>query len=253
MYNPMKRFMQCLFGLGTLLIVVGIILLFRPAPTLPPPPIIPTVSPIIPAKPPTPKPSQPKLKMRQKPKPIPKPKPILLPLELPGVPLPVAVEELKKEEFNADILNHLPKPKSVPSDVELPNVIMENDQWSGSQSGIVDPLQTVFRTSESWKAFWIKAITPYMPSMKAVPSVNFSKDMVVGVFMGKKPLSGYQVRIVSTAFEETNGVRTFTVRYKNMNRFLGIFAPRFDVQPFHLRTVPAVEGKVIFLEQKEVK
>jgi hypothetical protein len=245
----------------------------NPAPVvrvpLPEATVIPSEPPaIVPGDEPGPKPkakpkTKPKTKSKIKRMPVPASKPKVLKLDkpLPGVPLPpkpaapvVAPAQPRKGDFDPKILNKaMPRPVQAPSDIELPKVVAEDGQWIGSQSGMTEPFQTVFRNTGDWSAFWEKAIAPYSRALRQAPVIDFSKDMVVGVFMGKEPLAGYQIRIVKTATQMEGQESVLVVRYKNIDRFLGIFAPQFDVQPFHLLRLHSFPGKVEFIQVKDEK
>jgi len=54
----------------------------------------------------------------------------------------------------------------------------------GTQSGIRSPLQSVIRTDAQWRALWRKHVAG-SPQGVATPVVDFSRDMVIGVFAGE--------------------------------------------------------------------
>jgi hypothetical protein len=76
-----------------------------------------------------------------------------------------------------------------------------------------------------------------------MPDVDFSKDMVVGIFLGSKPSEGYDVEIV--------GVRTegkdLIVEYVQKQPGPGTIAAQILIEPFHLVTVPRHAGTVRFM------
>jgi protease stability complex PrcB-like protein len=75
----------------------------------------------------------------------------------------------------------------------------------GDRSQIMSAREVVVRTAAEWDALW----RAHLPARQPAP-VDFSKDMVVGVFLGSRPTPGYGVAIVS-AVEEGNVLR---VRYR---------------------------------------
>ena len=283
MHTRMNRLLQGLFVLGLVILMAGLVQEVRlkyaqAMRDAVPPPASPQASsppaPVVSAPPPAPGlpedlaaalTASPVSKPKPKPKSQPKkiiPAQIKIPKldkPLPGVPLPPAPKPPvaapappQKGDFDPKVLKkEMPKPVQAPSDVELPPVVVEKDQWIGSQSGITMPMQAVFRNAQDWKAFWDKAIAPYTPSLKVAPEINFSKEMVVSVFMGQEPLAGYQIRILSASTETDGAEKVLTIHYRNLDRFLGIFAPHFEVQPFHLLKMPAFTGKIQFVESKK--
>ena len=69
----------------------------------------------------------------------------------------------------------------------------------GDQSNIDDRREVVVRTAAEWQKLW-QQHSPDRP----MPSVDFSKEMVVGVFLGNRPTAGYGVAVVKTI--DANGV-----------------------------------------------
>jgi hypothetical protein len=63
---------------------------------------------------------------------------------------------------------------------------------SGQQSGIENQREIVVRTAADWKALW-KEHSPDEP----MPAIDFSKSVVVGVFLGFRNTGGYRVTITS--------------------------------------------------------
>src|SRR4029453_6089957 len=74
----------------------------------------------------------------------------------------------------------------------------------GDRSQIMSAREVVVRTAAEWDALWRSHLPTRQPA-----AVDFSKEMVVGVFLGSRPTPGYGLTIVS-AGEEGNALR---VRY----------------------------------------
>jgi hypothetical protein len=153
-------------------------------------------------------------------------------------------------EFDPSLLENLPAPAALPPPAGLPRVVADKTQWKGSLSGITRFSRIVIRSSDTWTRFWTSAIAPYSPQLKNLPDVDFSKDMVVGVFMGEKPDPGYTIEIRSAKAETVEGGPGYMVRYKNRRQMQAVFAPPFKVQPFHLKKVPRFDGRITFQEPK---
>jgi hypothetical protein len=75
----------------------------------------------------------------------------------------------------------------------------------GTDSPIREHLEIVVRTSDEWRTLWSR----FAPG-RAQPTVDFTQDMVVGVFLGQGPREGSVVEVVSVARENANIV----VRYR---------------------------------------
>ncbi|MGV7643070.1 protease complex subunit PrcB family protein, partial [Mycobacterium kansasii] len=65
-------------------------------------------------------------------------------------------------------------------------------------SGVSRPEQVVARTEPEWRALWERHAPGRTP-----PAVDFSKNMVVAVFLGSRPSGGYQVQITGVRTQGT--------------------------------------------------
>jgi hypothetical protein len=223
-----------------------------PVPVAPPAPVPPLKAPALIVRVASPKqrktlPAQ-KMKMPVLPKPAKPAPPKKAAVAVPAVKVavPVVAKPAPPPDYSPDILKNLPKPVAPPTDVELRRFVAEEAQWRGALSGITKPVQMSFRRRESFNSFWEQAIAPYSKSYGRAPAVDFDKDMVIGVFLGEKPLPGYDIQIVSAQIDSDGKEPVLRVRYTEINRFLGIFATHFAVQPFHLLKVAAFSGRVLF-------
>lgn len=109
----------------------------------------------------------------------------------------------------------------------------------GDHPGIHSTRQVVIRTEEEWSALWRE----HAPSRQR-PSVDFSREMVIGVFLGSKPTAAYSVAIVSTI--EANGV--VQVRYRVSEPTPGAITAQVITFPYHLAAVPKSTAKDVKFE-----
>jgi hypothetical protein len=99
----------------------------------------------------------------------------------------------------------------------------------GHRSGIREPLQTVIRNQDEWKALWkTHSSTDINPS--PAPIIDFNREMVVGIFLGEKPTGGYEVEIVRA--EQRDSSLYFYYREKSPP--LRAMVTQALTQPFHL-------------------
>jgi hypothetical protein len=98
--------------------------------------------------------------------------------------------------------------------------------------------QVTVRTAAEWKALW----KDHAPAAK-MPDVDFSKQMVVGIFLGSKPSEGYDVEIVGVREEG----KDLIVEYVEKQPGRGTLAAQILTEPFHLVTVPKHAGTVRFI------
>jgi hypothetical protein len=154
--------------------------------------------------------------------------------------------KLMQTELDNSILENLPQPVEPPAHVRLPPMVVKRGEWRGSQCGITRPAQLVFRTPENWQKFWALAMAPYSERLRQVPPVDFSKEMIVGVFRGEQPYPNAQISIHSAKPEPFENGTTLVVRFRDVDQMQGIFSPPFSVQPFHLLKIPAFSGQIVF-------
>jgi hypothetical protein len=107
----------------------------------------------------------------------------------------------------------------------------------GSQSSIDQARTVVIRSSDEWSALWRAHAVEKSP-----PAVDFTKEMVVGVFLGSRPTSGYSVEIVQTR-EGPNGP---VVEYREGSPARDMMTAQVITSPYHLVAVPNRPGEVTF-------
>jgi len=108
----------------------------------------------------------------------------------------------------------------------------------GDASGQQTAKQVTVRTAAEWAALW----KDHAPTEK-VPAVDFSKDMVVGIFLGSKLSAGHEVEIVGVRTEQ----KDLIVEYVQKQPGRGMLAAQILTEPFHLVAVPQHAGTVRFL------
>jgi hypothetical protein len=95
----------------------------------------------------------------------------------------------------------------------------------GDQSNVDDAKQVLVRTDAEWTKLWNQH-APDHPK----PAVDFSKEMVVAVFMGSRPNAGFSTAI--TGAMVANGA--LVVRYKETAPAAGAVAAQILTFPFHI-------------------
>ena len=107
----------------------------------------------------------------------------------------------------------------------------------GTQSGVDAARTVVARTPEEWTAVW-RAHAPEKPA----PAVDFTREMIVGVFLGTRPTAGYGVEIAG-AREDAGGL---VVQYREGSPPRDAMTAQVLTMPYHLVAVPKREGEVKF-------
>ncbi len=111
----------------------------------------------------------------------------------------------------------------------------------GNQSNIDDAKQVVVRTAQEWTTLWRR----HNPDRQR-PSVDFARDMVVGVFLGSRPTAGYDIEIVSVK----DGADATVVRYRVKQPARDAMTAQVLTSPYQLVVVPKRAGQVTFEEAK---
>ncbi|HVH28857.1 MAG TPA: protease complex subunit PrcB family protein [Vicinamibacterales bacterium] len=107
----------------------------------------------------------------------------------------------------------------------------------GSLSEIGAPRQVTLRSIDEWSALWKAHGGDGQP-----PAVDFSREMIVGVFLGTRPTAGYGVEIVRTVAAPTLVI----VEYIETGPPRDALLAQVLTAPYHLAAVPRHEGDVMF-------
>jgi PrcB C-terminal len=107
----------------------------------------------------------------------------------------------------------------------------------GEQSNVDSARQIVIRTEADWTKLWQQ----HSPDRQR-PTVDFAKDMIVGVFMGSRSTAGYNISIVSTFAKDGNVL----VRYQESTPRPGTMTAQVLTFPYHLVAIPKTAGEVKF-------
>ena len=110
----------------------------------------------------------------------------------------------------------------------------------GDQSNIDDARQVLVRTEAEWTKLW-QQHAPDHPR----PRVDFSKEMVVAVFMGSRPNAGFSTTITSA----TAGNGALIVRYKDTKPGPSSVSAQILTFPYHLVAIPKADVKDVKFEK----
>ena len=112
----------------------------------------------------------------------------------------------------------------------------------GEQSNVDEAKQVLVRTEAEWTKLW-QQHSPDRPR----PAVDFSKEMVVGVFMGSRPNAGFSTSVIST----TAGNGALIVRYKETMPASGTVSAQILTFPYHLVAIPKADVKDVKFEKTQ--
>ena len=114
----------------------------------------------------------------------------------------------------------------------------------GTQSNMDAARQVVVRSEADWTKLWRQ----HAPDRKP-PAVDFGKEIVVAVFAGSKPTSGYEVAIV--AMREASG--GLVVDYQETQPARDAMTAQVLTSPYHIVAIPKREGEVRFAKGRSEK
>lgn len=117
------------------------------------------------------------------------------------------------------------------------------DKLAGSRSGVAkDAVVTaVARTPAEWEALWQRHTGG--DKKRGAPPVDFTKEMVVGVFLGARPRAGYWVELKTVELPSEAVDEALTVSGPSLVVFYKEVKPKTDFgaglmsAPFELRKV----------------
>ena len=109
----------------------------------------------------------------------------------------------------------------------------------GDQSNVDDARRVLVRTEAEWTRLWQQHSFD-----RPKPKVDFSKEMIVAVFMGSRPNAGFSTTIVSAT--AANGA--LIVRYAEKVPAPGAISAQILTFPYHLVAIPRADVKDVTFE-----
>ena len=108
---------------------------------------------------------------------------------------------------------------------------------AGERSGIATARTVIVRDEAAWQALWNEAAI-----RSPMPKIDFTQRMIVGIFLGTRPTSGFSVQVVEVVSEQE------VLVVKNSERRPSPRAMVMQVltAPFAIVSVPAHAGSVRF-------
>ena len=109
---------------------------------------------------------------------------------------------------------------------------------AGDHSGIESPREATARTAAEWTALWKQ-----LGSTRPRPAVDFTRSMVLGVFLGSRPTAGYTVTIDTIEREGAELVVTYRERAPDPTSLVA----QMLTAPYLFVTVERFDGRVRFV------
>ncbi len=104
----------------------------------------------------------------------------------------------------------------------------------GTQSRIEERREQAVANTAEWRALWTEHA-----AQRELPDVDFARELVVAVFLGMRPTSGYGVEIVD-AGSEPSGVPV--VRYRETRPGPDMITAQVITAPFHIAAIERPAG-----------
>ena len=123
---------------------------------------------------------------------------------------------------------------------ELQELDFEVIAW-GDQSGYVEETYFVARTEAEWADIWERHSLVDIPS-SPYPEIDFSENMVICAFLGRRPTAGYRVSIEGIWFE-LDHIRVELVEHNPRNQTL---VAQIITQPYLFALLEFSDVPVIF-------
>jgi VWFA-related protein len=157
------------------------------------------------------------------------------PAATPDRTAPAAPAARREPQGDSKVSTVAPENRTAPTAPSAPVSFtsLNNDAMSGIDRGE----QVVVRTQAEWESLWRRHAAG-----RPVPSVDFSREMVVGVFLGSRPSGGFSVQITGVSRAGDQLVVTWSER----SPAAGQLAAQVMTAPSHLVTVPRHDGQVRF-------
>jgi hypothetical protein len=111
----------------------------------------------------------------------------------------------------------------------------------GLNSGYPEAASYVVRSREDWAVLWERAHAKVIP-VPPLPPVDFSQQMVVGVFQGSRPSGGYRIEV--TELLDTGAALEVAVRTSSPGR--GCATTTAFTEPYHLVQTERLDREAVF-------
>lgn len=119
---------------------------------------------------------------------------------------------------------------------------------SESNSGLEDPERRVIRDNIEWAVVWARIYEKRSPK-PPLPAIDFSKEQVVLAALGRRPSSGYVIRITGAS----GTGNAITVKFESQSPGTGCGVLTVETHPVDVVKMGRTVGSVDFEETAIVK
>ena len=120
-------------------------------------------------------------------------------------------------------------------------------EWKGFYASQEAPKKVVAKDQKEWEEIWSSMQGKVQPKPET-PKIDFDKNVVIAVFMGRKMTGGYSVKVLK--IEEKNKL---VVTVKVSGPPPGAMVTMALTSPYHVVVVPKTDKAVEFVSEKTEK
>ncbi len=133
-------------------------------------------------------------------------------------------------------------------EIELTFEAIEKGVYSGyDESRYEGKTKYVINNNEDWQFLWNEVYSIQQPT-PLLPTVDFSKDIVIAVFQGVQGSGGYSIEIIKI-IEAENSIKVF-IRETSPGPSCEVTAAL--TQPYHIIKTSKIDKEVIFKTEEKI-
>lgn len=133
-------------------------------------------------------------------------------------------------------------------EIELTFEAIEKGVYSGyDESRYEGKTKYVINNNEDWQSLWNEVYSIQQPT-SPLPTVDFSKDIVIAVFQGVQGSGGYSIEIIKIV-ETENSIKVFV---RETSPGLSCEVTSALTQPYHIIKISKTDKEVIFQTEKKI-
>ncbi|MBI4368971.1 MAG: protease complex subunit PrcB family protein [Elusimicrobia bacterium] len=114
-------------------------------------------------------------------------------------------------------------------------------EWKEVMGGLAEGGFHVIKDSQAWSDLWSRV------RQDPTPEIDFTKNMVVAVFMGIKPMGGYAIEIVKIVKDKKKWVIHVYERNRGAQ---GGFVIQAFTSPYHMKVIDRTDLAVEFKKRQ---
>ncbi|MFH1450438.1 MAG: PKD domain-containing protein, partial [archaeon] len=139
------------------------------------------------------------------------------------------------------LLNNLIKPKPESALADEVEILRE---WEGTHCGYHSAANLTVTTAEEWERLW-GVINEQQESQPELPLVDFDNEILIAVFLGDVPSSGYDVEIKNIYIQETLKATTKIIKVSVEVKISQGISLDVISQPYHIVAVEKTAGALV--------